>query len=56
MAFLKAITNLLGNSDEKALSKFDHLVDQINTLESVYESKSDDELKSVSTTGTNLQA
>ncbi|MFL2760734.1 MAG: preprotein translocase subunit SecA [Dehalococcoidia bacterium] len=50
MAFLKAITNLLGNSDEKALSKFDHLVDQINTLESVYESKSDDELKSVSTT------
>ena len=50
MAFLKAITNLLGNSDEKALSKFDYLVDQINTLESVYESKSDDELKSVSMT------
>ena len=49
MAFLKAITNLLGNSDEKALSKFDPLVDQINSLESLYESKSDEELKAVST-------
>ena len=49
MAFLKAITNLLGSSDEKALSKLDPLVVQINTLESVYESKSDEELKSVST-------
>ena len=49
MAFLKAITNLLGNSDEKALSKFDPLVDQINSLESLYEAKSDEELKAVST-------
>ena len=48
MAFLKAITNLLGNSDEKALSKLDPLVEQINTLESRYTSKSDEELKSVS--------
>ena len=48
MAFLKAITNLLGNSDEKALSKLDPLVEQINTLESRYTSKSDAELKSVS--------
>ncbi len=48
MAFLKAITNLLGNSDEKALSKLDPLVEQINTLESRYTSKSEEELKSVS--------
>ena len=48
MAFLKAITNLLGNSDEKALSKLDPLVEQINTLESRYTSKSDEELKSFS--------
>ena len=44
MAFLKAITNLIGNSDEKALSKLDPLVEQINALESVYESKSNEEL------------
>ncbi|MEC7836583.1 MAG: preprotein translocase subunit SecA [Chloroflexota bacterium] len=47
MAFLKAITNLIGNSDEKALSKLDPLVEQINALESVYESKSNEELRSV---------
>ena len=47
MAFLKAITNLIGNSDEKALSKLDPLVEQINALERVYESKSNEELRSV---------
>ncbi|MED5450611.1 MAG: preprotein translocase subunit SecA [Chloroflexota bacterium] len=47
MAFLKAITNLIGNSDEKALSKLDPLVEQINALERGYESKSNEELRSV---------
>ena len=50
MAFLKAITNILGSSDEKALDKLRPLVDQINALEAVYEAKSPEELKDVSNT------
>ena len=50
MAFLKAITNILGSSDEKALDKLRPLVDQINALEAVYEAKSAGELKDVSNT------
>ena len=50
MAFLKAITNILGSSDEKALDKLSSLVDQINALEAVYEAKSSEELKDVSNT------
>ena len=48
MAFLKAITKILGSSDEKALDKLRPLVDQINALEAVYEGKSPGELKDVS--------
>jgi len=50
MAFLKAITNILGSSDGKALDKLRPLVDQINALEVVYEAKSVWELKDVSNT------
>lgn len=50
MAFLKAITNILGSSDEKALDKLRPLVDQINALEAVYEAKSPEELRDVSNT------
>jgi preprotein translocase subunit SecA len=50
MDFLKAITNILGSSDGKALDKLRPLVDQINALEVVYEAKSVWELKDVSNT------
>ena len=50
MAFLKAITKILGSSDEKALDKLNPLVEQINALEAVYEAKTSEELKDVSNT------
>jgi len=50
MAFLKAITNILGSSDEKALDKLRPLVEQINALEALYEAKTPEELKDVSNT------
>ena len=44
MGFLDKITNLLGNSDEKAVLKIQPLVDEINSLEDHMESLTDLEL------------
>jgi preprotein translocase subunit SecA len=41
MGFLDKITNLLGNSDEKAVSKIQPLVDEINSFEDDMESLTD---------------
>ena len=45
MAILKKIGNLFGNSDEKAVSKLQPIVEEINSWESHTESLSDPELK-----------
>ena len=46
MAILKKIGNLFGNSDEKAVSKLQPIVEEINSWESHTETLSDSELKS----------
>ena len=46
MAILKKIGNLFGNSDEKAVSKLQPIVEEINSWESNTEALSDQELKS----------
>ena len=46
MAILKKIGNLFGNSDEKAVSQLQPIVEEINSWESHTETLSDSELKS----------
>ncbi|SVB25732.1 uncharacterized protein METZ01_LOCUS178586, partial [marine metagenome] len=46
MAILKKIGNLFGNSDEKAVSKLQPIVEEINSWESNTEALSDQELRS----------
>lgn len=45
MAFLSNISKIFGNSDEKAVSRLQPIVDEINALEGIVEKMADDELR-----------
>ena len=49
MALLSKISNLFGNSNEKALEQLYPMVEQINLLEVSFEKRTDDELQKVTT-------
>ena len=49
MALLSKISNLFGNSNEKALEQLYPIVEQINLLEGSFGKKTDDELQKVTT-------